>query len=133
MHDSIRLLSNAGLVALSACATIPDVAPPSFRYPPLLHSAGIEGPVRFRVRLDSVGSPQLQTFEIVATYNPGFNYAVRDGLKGWRDSSMAGRIVEHTVVFIVIDTAGTDSIARCWSSRSRWAVCERRVRPTVRY
>ena len=131
MHHSLRLLSSAWLVALSACAPSAALPPPALRYPDLLRQAGIQGPVRFRVRLDSAGSPQLTTFQIVATPNPGFPPAVRNALKGWRDSSMAGRIVEQTVLFVLMDTAGTDSIARCRGTRSDWTVCARRARTTT--
>src|SRR3989475_5683397 len=83
---------------------------------------------RFRVRLDSAGSPQLTTFQIVATPNPGFAPAVRNALKGWRDSSMAGRIVEQTVLFVLMDTAGTDSVARCRGGGEEWGVFPRPAR-----
>ena len=132
MHHSFRLFSSAWLVALSACApSAAAVPPPVVRYPDLLRQAGVQGSVRFRVRLDSAGSPQLTTFQIVATPNPGFPPAVRNALKGWRDSSMAGRIVEQTVLFVLMDTAGTDSIARCRGTRSDWTVCARRARTTT--
>jgi len=131
MHHSLRLFSSAWLVALGACAASAALPPPAVRYPDLLRQAGVQGPVRFRVRLDSAGSPQLTTFQIVATPNPGFPPAVRNALKGWRDSSMAGRIVEQTVLFVLMDTAGTDSIARCRGTRSDWTVCARRARTTT--
>ncbi len=132
MEHSIRGLSFATLIALSACAT--DSAPaPAFRYPDLLRAAGVQGPVYFRVRLDSVGTPQLTTFQILATPNPAFTVAVRSALKEWRDPRMAGRIVEHSVLFVMMDTAATDSLARCRTSVSAWVVCARRVRPTTLY
>ena len=131
MHHSLRLLSSAWLVALSACAPSAAVTPPALRYPDLLRQAGVQGSVRFRVRLDSAGSPQLTTFQIVATPNPGFPPAVRNALKGWRDSNMAGRIVEQTVLFVLMDTAGTDSLARCRSRRRDWTVCARRAGTTT--
>ena len=133
MDHLIRLLSSAGLLALIGCGAAQSIAPPTFRYPQLLQQAGVEGSVRFRVRLDSVGRPQVRTLEIVAIPNPGFTPAVRNALEGWQDSSMAGRIVEHTVLFVMMDTAGTDSVRRCRSSRDSWAVCARRVRPTTLY
>jgi len=131
MLDSLRLPTSAWVVALSACAPSASVPPPAVRYPELLQQAGIQGPVRFRVQLDSAGSPQLTTFQIVATPNPGFPPAVRTALKGWRDSSSAGRIVEQTVLFILMDTAGTDSLARCRSSGRDWTVCARGARTTT--
>src|SRR5215831_12371417 len=131
MHKAIRFLSLVALVALDACAKSPGVAPPTFQYPPLLHQAGIEGSVRFRVLLDSTGRPQPKTFKVVATFNPGFNYAVRNALAGWRDSTLAGRLFEHTVMFVLMDSAGTDSIARCRSSSHSWATCARLTPPTV--
>jgi len=133
MRHSIRLLATAGLVTLIACAKTSSLAPPAFRYPDLMRQAGIEGPVHFRVRLDSVGSPQLTTFQIVATPNPAFIPAVRNALAGWRESSVAGRTFEHTVLFVMMDTAATDSLARCRSSASEWAVCARRGRPHTLY
>jgi len=133
MHHSIRLLASAALVALIACAKTSTPAPPAFRYPDLMREAKIEGPVRFRVRLDSAGSPQLTTFQVIATPNPAFTPAVRNALEGWRDSTMAGRTVEHAVLFVLMDTAATDSIARCRSSASEWAVCARRGRPHTLY
>src|SRR3989475_5530333 len=75
---------------------------------------------RFRVRLDSAGSPQLTTFQIVATPNPGFAPAVRNALKGWQDSSMAGRIVEQTVLFVLMDTAGDRFLPLRAGGRGRW-------------
>src|SRR2546427_63203 len=131
MHDPMRLVG-AGLIALSACAA-DNVLPPAFRYPELLQTAGVQGPVRFRVRLDSLGSPQLTTFQILATPNPGFRFAVRNALTGWRDSGKAGHIIEHTVLFVMMDTAATDSVARCRSSAGEWVVCARRMRPTTLY
>ena len=139
MDHSIRLLGSAGLLALSACALTggvapsASVAPPAFRYPDLLRQAGVQGPVRFRVRLDSVGTPELATLQIVASPNPGFAPAIRKALREWRDSSMAGRLIEHTVLFVSMDTAATDSIARCRSSENVWAVCARRAPPTILY
>ena len=58
MLHSLRLFSSAWVVALSACAPSANVPPPAVRYPELLQQAGIQGPVRFRVQLDSAGSPQ---------------------------------------------------------------------------
>ena len=125
-------LALVGLLGLAACAKpATRVAPPTIWYNDLLKQAGVQGPVRFRVRLDSVGSPQLSTFEILASPNPGFPPAIRRGLQGWRDPSLAGRIFEHTVLFIMIDTAATDSVARCRSSADVWIVCARRVPPHV--
>src|SRR3989442_11228507 len=117
MHHSLRRFSSAWVVALSACAPSAAVPRPAFRYPDLLWQAGIQGPVRFRVRLDSTGSPQLTTFQVVATPNPGFPPAVRNALKGWRDSSRAGRIVEQTVLFVIMDSAGNHFPSRCLRSR----------------
>src|SRR5690242_540822 len=117
MNHRLGWFGVACLVAIGACASSVAAPPPTLRYPELLQQAGIQGPVRFRVRLDSAGSPQLTTFEVVATPNPGFPPAVRSALTGWRDSSRAGRIVEQTVLFSLMDTAGTDSLARCRSSR----------------
>src|SRR5437588_7373148 len=131
MHHSLRRFSSAWVVALSACAPSAAVPLPAFRYPDLLWQAGIQGPVRFRVRLDSTGSPQLTTFQVVATPNPGFPPAVRNALKGWRDSSRAGHIVDQTVLFVIMDSAGTDSLTRCRSSRRDWTVCARRARTTT--
>src|SRR5690242_17790715 len=130
----MKALIGAVLMTLSACAadsavTATSGPPPAFRYPQLLQAAGVQGPVRFRVRLDSLGSPQLSALEIMATPNPGFPSAIRRGLQGWRDPALAGRIFEHTVLFIMMDAAATDSVARCRSSGDEWLVCARRVPP----
>src|SRR5256885_10025405 len=111
MHHSIRLLGSAGLVALSACAATGGVAPstsmapPAFRYPDLLRQAGVQGPVGFRVRLDSVGIPELTTLQIVASPNPGFPPAIRRALREWRGSRMARRLSEHNGLLVSIETA----------------------------
>jgi len=132
MHHSMRLLGAAGLMTLGACAA-DTVPPPAFRYPELLQTAGVQGPVRFEVRLDSAGSPHLSTLQILASPNPGFASAIRDGLKEWADPVRAGRIVEHAVLFVLMDTAATDSVALCRISTSEWVVCARRVQPrTIR-
>ena len=132
MHALIRLAS-VGLLALVACSKANPVPPPTFWYNDLMKQAGIQGPVRFRVRLDSVGSPELTTFQIVATPNTAFTIAVRNGLREWRDPSRAGRMLEQTVLFILMDTAATDSIARCRTSGGEWAVCGRGSRTTTLY
>jgi hypothetical protein len=106
-----------------------NAPPPVFQYPPLLHQAHIQGPVRFLVLLDSAGRPRMYTFQIVATYNNGFNEAVRRALSGWRDSTMAGRLFEHTVLFVLLNPAGTDSIPRCQSNEDSWATCARLEAP----
>ena len=130
--DAVIRLGLLGLLALMACAKEANrVPPPSFWYNDLLRQAGVQGPVRFRLRLDSVGSPQLTTFEILATPNPGFTGPLRNGLQAWRDPSRAGRVLEQTVLFILMDSAATDSIARCRSSTSEWLVCARRRPPLV--
>ena len=136
MLQALRPVAAAALIALSACAadttvTATDGSPPEFLYPQLLRAAGVQGPVRFRVRLDSVGSPQLSTLEVVSTPNPGFPSAIRRGLQGWRDPALTGRTFEHTVRFVMMDVAATDSVALCRSSADEWLVCARRVPPTV--
>ena len=131
MHDLIRLVAAVGLVAPIACAKPRSLEPPAFRYPDLMRQAGIQGPVRFRVQLDSMGRPQLTTFKILATPNPAFTPAVRNGLQQWRDPSMAGRILEQTVLFVLMDTAATDSIGRCPSTGGAWAACGRGPRTTT--
>src|SRR5690348_4930634 len=133
MGRSIRLLGAAGLLAMVACGAAHHAAPPAFQYPQLLQQAGVEGPVRFRVRLDSVGSPQVTTLEILVSPNPGFAPAVRTALEGWHDPSMAGRIADYTVRFVIMDTAATDSVRRCGSGGGGWGVCARRVRPHRAY
>jgi hypothetical protein len=40
---------------------------------------------------------------------------------------------EHTVLFVMMDTAATDSVVHCRSSAGEWIVCARRVRPTTLY
>ena len=130
MHPLISLAS-MGLLALGACSRANPVTPPTFWYNDLMRQAGIQGSVRFRVRLDSVGSPELTTLQIVATPNTAFTIAVRNGLREWRDPSRAGRILEQTVLFILMDTAATDSIARCRTSDGEWAVCGRGPRTTT--
>jgi hypothetical protein len=137
MHHSVSRLGSAALIALSACATAtvlpPTMPPPTFRYPDLLRAAGVQGRVAFQVRLDSAGSPQLTTLQILESPNPAFPVAVRNALKEWRDPGMAGRIVERSVLFVMMDTAATDSIARCRTRASDWVVCARRVPPwTIR-
>ena len=125
-------LASVGLLALVACSKANPVPPPTFWYNDLMRQAGIQGGVRFRVRLDSMGSPQLTTFQIVATPNPGFTLAVRNRLREWRDPSRAGRMLEQTVLFILMDTAAADSIARCRTSGAAWVVCGRGPRTTTR-
>jgi len=132
MHVLIRIAS-VGLLALVACSKAHPVPPPTFWYNDLMRQAGIQGPVRFRVRLDSVGSPELTTFQIVATPNTAFTIAVRNELGEWRDPTRAGRMLEQTVLFILMDTAATDSIARCRTSGGEWAVCGRGPRTTTLY
>ncbi len=134
MHCSVSRLASAALIALSACATDtapPTVPPPTFRYPDLLRTAGVQGRVVFQVRLDSVGTPQLTTLQILESPNLGFRVAVRSALKEWRDPGMAGGIVDGSVLFVMMDTAATDSIARCRTRESNWVVCARRVPPTI--
>jgi len=126
-------LAPVGLLALGACSKANPVPPPTFWYNDLMRQAGIQGGVRFRVRLDSMGSPQLTTFQIVATPNPGLTLAVRNGLREWRDTSRRGRLLEQTVLFILMDTAAADSIARCQTSGGAWVVCGRGPRTTTRY
>jgi len=139
MDHSLRLLGFTGLVALSACAPASgvapsaNVAPPAFRYNDLLRQAGVQGPLRFRVRLDSLGRPELTTLQIIASPNPGFLPAIRTALRDWRDSTMAGRLIEQTVLWVSMDTAATDSVARCRSSQSVWAVCARRLPLEIRH
>jgi hypothetical protein len=130
MRALIRFTS-VGLLALVACSKANPAPPPTFWYNDLMRQAGIQGAVRFRVRLDSAGSPQLTTFQIVTTPNPVFTLAVRNGLREWRDPSRAGRMLEQTVLFILMDTAAADSIARCRTSGGEWAVCGRRGRTTT--
>ncbi|PYO70181.1 MAG: hypothetical protein DMD69_00520 [Gemmatimonadetes bacterium] len=137
MHYSVSRLGSAALIALSACATdtvpAPTVPPPTFHYPDLLRAAGVQGRVDFQVTLDAVGSPQLTTLQILESPNPAFPVAVRNALKEWRDPGMAGRIVERSVLFVMMDTAATDSIARCRTRATDWVVCARRVSPrTIR-
>ena len=125
-------LASVGLLALVACSKANPVPPPAFWYNDLMRQAGIQGGVRFRVRLDSMGSPELTTFQIVATPNPGFTLAVRNGLREWRDPSRAGRMLEQTVLFILMDSAATDSMTRCRTTRGEWVVCGRRPPAPVR-
>ena len=133
MHCSVSRLASAALIALSACATDtvppPTMPPPTFRYPDLLRAAGVQGHVVFQVRLDSGGTPQLSTLQILESPNLGFPAAVRSALKEWRDPGMAGGVVERSVLFVIMDTAATDSIARCRAGASDWIVCARRVLP----
>jgi hypothetical protein len=136
VHRLLRLIAPAALTALSTCAadtavTATNGPPPAVYYPQLLLAAGVQGPVRFRVRLDSVGTPQLSTLELVSTPNPGFLSAIRRGLQGWRDAALADHIFEHTVRFVMMDVAATDSVALCRSSADEWLVCARRVPPRV--
>ena len=128
----MRILGAAALVALSACGA-DSVPQPAIWYNEVLQTAGVQGSLRFRVRLDSVGSPELSTLQIIATPNPGFPSAVRNTLREWRDPTRAGRILEQTVLFVLMDTAATDSVARCRSRAGEWIVCARRVRPTTLY
>jgi len=51
--------------------------------------------------------------------------------RGRRTSCRLARIVEQTVLFVLMDTTGTDSIARCRSTRSEWTVCARGARTTT--
>jgi hypothetical protein len=120
-----------GLLSLMACGKANPVPPPTIWYNDVLVQAGVQGPVRFRVRLDSAGSPQLTTFEILATPNPGFAAGIRKGLQQWRDPSRAGRILEQTLRFILMDSAATDSIAHCRTTGGEWAVCRRHGQTNV--
>ena len=130
MNYLMGLLGSAAFMALIACAPN-SVAPPAFHYPDLLREAGVQGPVHFRVHLDSAGSPQLATLQIVSAPHPVFAHAVRNALNGWRDPHMPDRLVERSVLFVMMDTAATDSVARCRPGASDWVVCARRVKPTV--
>ena len=130
MHALIRLAS-VGLLALVACSKANPLPPPTFGYNDLMRQAGIQGPVRFRVRLDSVGSPELTTLQIVATPNTAFTIAVRNGLREWHDPSRAGRMLEQRVLFILMDSAATDSIAHCRTTGGEWAVCRRHGQTNV--
>ncbi len=127
-------LASLGLLALMACGKATPVPPPTIWYNDLLVQAGVQGPVRFRVWLDSRGSPQLTTFEILATPNPGFAGGIRRALEQWRDPSLAGSKLEQTVQFVLlVDTTAADSIAHCKTTGSEWVVCRRRAptRPPV--
>ena len=127
-------LVSLGLLALTACGKADPVPPPTIWYNDLLAQAGVQGPVRFRVWLDSMGSPQLTTFEILAAPNPGFAVGIRKALEQWRDPSLAGRKLEQTVLFVLlVDTTAADSIAHCKTTRGEWVVCRRRAptRPPV--
>ena len=107
------------------------VRPPTIWYNDLLVQAGVQGSVRFQVRLDSTGSPQLPTFAILAAPNPGFAVGIRQGLEHWRDPSTAGRTLEQTVRFVLlVDSNPPDSIARCKTTGSEWVVCRRRAPAT---
>src|SRR5439155_22936297 len=112
MHALLEV-DPVGLLSPVACSKANPEPPNTFWYSDLMRQAGIQRPVCFRVRLDSVGSPELTTFQIAATPNTAFTIAVRNGLREWRDPSRAGRMLEQTVLFILMDTAATDSIARC--------------------
>jgi|SRR5579859_302639 len=132
----MSLVASAVLVALTACAadspvTTTDGPAPAFPYPQLLHAAGVQGPVRFRVRLGGVGRPDLASLEIIASPNPGFAASIRHGLREWQVPALAGHVVERTVLFVLMDSAATDSIARCQSDTDEWLVCVRRVPPHV--
>ena len=123
-------LASLGLLVLMACGKANPVPPPTIWYNDLLVQAGVQGPVRFQVRLDSMGSPQLPTFEILAAPNPGFAVGIRKGLEQWRDPSMAGRKLGKTVLFVLlVDTTAADSIARCRATGGEWVVCRRRAPP----
>ena len=128
MHRLMRLAS-VGLLALLSCGKANPVPPPTIWYNDLLVQAGVQGPVRFQVRLDSMGSPQLSTFEVLAAPNPGFALGIRKGLEQWRDPSMAGQKLEQTVLFVLLDTTAADSMAHCKSTGGEWVVC-RRPAPT---
>ncbi len=87
--------------------------------------------MRFRVRVAADGGVELTTLEIVSSPNSGFASALRRDLEGWRDPALAGHMFEHTVLFIMMDTAATDSVSRCGSKGDEWIVCARRVPPHV--
>jgi hypothetical protein len=132
----MSLVTSAMLVALTACAADSPVTtttglPPAFLYPELLHAAGVQGSVRFRVRLGGVGRPDLASLEIIASPNPGFAASIRHGLREWQVPGLAGHVVERTVLFVLMDSSATDSIARCHSDTDEWLVCARRVPPHV--
>ena len=125
-------LASVGLLVLMSCGKANSVPPPTIWYNDLLVQAGVQGPVRFQVRLDSMGSPRLTTFEILAAPNPGFAVGIRRGLEQWRDPSMAGRKLEQTVLFVLlVDTTAADSIVHCRTTGDEWVVCRRRA-PTPR-
>lgn len=124
-------IASVGFLGLIACAKASTVPPPAFRYNDVLKQANVQGPVRFRVLLDSLGNPELTTFEILTSAHPAFTGAVRNGLREWRDPSMAGRRLEQTVLFVLLDSAATDSIAHCQSSAREWLVCGRHYPPLV--
>ena len=134
MLYSVSLLRSAALIALGACAdSVPPSATrsPAFHYPDLLRAAGVQGRVQFQVNLDAAGSPDLTTLQITMSPNPGFPVAVRNAMKTWREPGMAGRTIARSVVFVLMDTAATDSVPRCQSGAAEWVVCARRVQPHV--
>jgi hypothetical protein len=128
-------LASLALLVQMACGKANPVPPPTIWYNDLLVQAGVQGPVRFQVRLDSMGSPQLPTFEILAAPNPGFAVGIRKGLEQWRDPSVAGRKLEQTVLFVLLaDTTAADSIAHCRARGGEWVVCRHRgSKPPPRY
>lgn len=135
-HRTHRRMERASLalLLLMSCGKPNPVPPPTIWYNDLLVQAGIQGSVRFQVRLDSTGSPQLPTFAILAAPNPGFAVGIRKGLEHWRDPGMAGHTLEQTVRFVLlVDTSPPDSIAQCRTASSEWVVCRRRApaRPPV--
>src|SRR2546425_11307862 len=98
-EDGIRdkLVTGVQTCALPiSCAATRPFTPLPATYPALLREAGLAGPVRFRVVIDSLGRPQVTTFAVLESPNP----AVRRALREWGPGpDVRARTVEHPVLF----------------------------------
>ncbi len=97
-------------------------------YPELLRQAGVSGFYQFRVQLDSTGRPDPTRLQVLASPSPGFDPAVRRAVAAWRPRvSSSARVVEHTILFLVLP-AGADSADACPRSGAYTVICAPRPR-----
>ena len=91
-------------------------------YPELLKQAGIQGTVRFRVALDSLGVPRPSTFQVLSSPNPGFNWSVREAvLCAGKPARLGGQTWDDSVTFQLFRDA--DSARTCRARSGLHLVC----------
>ncbi len=127
-----RLLVLATLLAL-ACRWEDPAATLRPAYPDLLHQARVEGILRFRIGLDSAGSPDLAQFRVLSSPNLGFDLAVRRAVAVWRPLVPRGTAaVEHSVLFLILP-GDADSVRDCPRAPGYTVVCALEPRVTTLY